>query len=151
MLPALDDEPRGAAALRAIGRRLNARANGQRPVGGRRSRGRSRASPWSVPPGFAVRSPERWLERIAPAGVRLVAFVGKGGVGKTTCAAATAMALAQQRAGARVLALSVDPAHSLGDALDVALGDDERAVPGAPPGLRARELDADAALARTRE
>jgi arsenite-transporting ATPase len=84
-------------------------------------------------------------------GVRLIAFTGKGGVGKTTCAAATAVALARRRPGARVLVLSVDPAHSLGDALGVVLGDAERQVPGAPPGLRARELDADAALARTRE
>ena len=38
---------------------------------------------------------------------------GKGGVGKTTCAAATALALAE--AGQRVLVVSTDPAHSLGD------------------------------------
>jgi arsenite-transporting ATPase len=47
--------------------------------------------------------------------------------------------------------LSADPAHSLGDVLGVPLGDDERPVAGAPAGLRARELDAERALARTRD
>ena len=42
-------------------------------------------------------------------------FAGKGGVGKTTCAAA--FALGRAAAGARTLVVSVDPAHSLGDAL----------------------------------
>ena len=37
-------------------------------------------------------------------------------------------------AGARVLLLSTDPAHSLADVLGVELGDEERPVPGAPPG-----------------
>jgi len=87
---------------------------------------------------------------IAPAGVRLIVFAGKGGVGKTTCAAAAALAVAESRPDARVLVLSVDPAHSLGDVLDVAIGDEERAIPGAPAGLRAREVDADRAFARLR-
>ena len=47
---------------------------------------------------------------------RIILFTGKGGVGKTTCAAATARAIAQQ--GKRTLVLSSDPAHSLADALD---------------------------------
>src|SRR5262249_39737317 len=100
ILPAFDEEPRGATALRALGRRLKAGAPGQRTAGDRGPRGRGRASGWSVPPGFAVRPPDLWLERIAPVGVRLVAFAGKGGVGKTTCAAAAAVALARRRADA---------------------------------------------------
>jgi arsenite-transporting ATPase len=83
--------------------------------------------------------------------VRLIVFAGKGGVGKTTCAAATAVALARRRPAGSILLLSADPAHSLSDVLDASLGDDERAVPRAPAGLRARELDADGALGRTRE
>ncbi len=88
---------------------------------------------------------------MAPPGVRLLVFAGKGGVGKTTCAAATAVTLARRRPAVPVLLLSADPAHSLGDVLGTALGDDERAMPRAPAGLRARELDADGALTRTRE
>jgi arsenite-transporting ATPase len=51
--------------------------------------------------------------------VRVVLFTGKGGVGKTTLAAATAALLA--RSGRKVLVVSTDPAHSLGDALDAEL------------------------------
>jgi arsenite/tail-anchored protein-transporting ATPase len=51
----------------------------------------------------------------------LTFFGGKGGVGKTTLAAATALATA--RAGRRTLLVSTDPAHSLGDVLGVALAD----------------------------
>jgi arsenite-transporting ATPase len=52
--------------------------------------------------------------------VRVVLFTGKGGVGKTTLAAATAALLA--RSGRKVLVVSTDPAHSLGDALEAELG-----------------------------
>jgi arsenite/tail-anchored protein-transporting ATPase len=51
--------------------------------------------------------------------VRVVLFTGKGGVGKTTLAAATAVRLA--RSGRKTLVVSTDPAHSLGDALDTPL------------------------------
>lgn len=47
-------------------------------------------------------------------------FLGKGGTGKTTLSAALAVSLA--RAGHRVLAVSLDPAHNLGDLLGVPLG-----------------------------
>jgi arsenite-transporting ATPase len=40
-------------------------------------------------------------------------FGGKGGTGKTTCAAAAAIALAER--GRHLLVVSTDPAHSLGD------------------------------------
>jgi arsenite/tail-anchored protein-transporting ATPase len=49
--------------------------------------------------------------------VRILLFSGKGGVGKTSVAAATAVRLAE--AGRRTLAISVDPAHSLSDAFDL--------------------------------
>ncbi|NIH79447.1 ArsA family ATPase [Amycolatopsis viridis] len=51
---------------------------------------------------------------------RLLLFTGKGGVGKTTLAAATAAALAAR--GYKTLVVSTDPAHSLGDAFGVPLG-----------------------------
>jgi arsenite/tail-anchored protein-transporting ATPase len=56
-------------------------------------------------------------ESVAPASSRISLFVGKGGVGKSTLAAATAVHNA--RAGERVLLVSTDQAHSLGDVLGV--------------------------------
>jgi arsenite-transporting ATPase len=102
------------------------------------------------PPQSTTGGQPGWLDIVAPPGVRLVVFAGKGGVGKTTCAAAAALTLAAARPQTRVLALSVDPAHSLGDVLGLRVGDDERTVPGAPVGLRVREVDADRAFARLR-
>ncbi len=51
---------------------------------------------------------------------RVILFTGKGGVGKTTVAAATALRCAER--GLRTLVLSTDPAHSLADAFDTELG-----------------------------
>ena len=51
---------------------------------------------------------------------RILLFTGKGGVGKTTVSAATAVACAER--GLRTLVLSTDPAHSLADAFDADLG-----------------------------
>jgi arsenite-transporting ATPase len=92
-----------------------------------------------------------WLDAIAPAALQILFFGGKGGVGKTTCAAAVALALAGRRPAARILLISTDPAHSVADVLEVPLGDDERSVPAGPPNLRARELDAERAFAAWRE
>ena len=84
---------------------------------------------------------------------RYLFFGGKGGVGKTTAAAATALALlASARAGERLLLFSTDPAHSLSDSLGTRVGDrtTEVARRGAGQGaarLFAREMDAARALA----
>jgi arsenite-transporting ATPase len=51
---------------------------------------------------------------------RIILYTGKGGVGKTSVAAATARRCAA--AGARTLVLSTDPAHSLADALELPVG-----------------------------
>jgi arsenite/tail-anchored protein-transporting ATPase len=56
--------------------------------------------------------------------LRILLFTGKGGVGKTTLAAATATRVAGQ--GAKVLVVSTDPAHSLADALGTELGPQPR-------------------------
>lgn len=64
-------------------------------------------------------------------------FSGKGGVGKTTLAAATAVRLA--RMGSTVLTMSTDPAHSLSDALAVPLTSRPVRV---MPNLDAMEIDA---------
>ncbi len=52
--------------------------------------------------------------------MRVVLFTGKGGVGKTSVAAATAVRCAA--AGYRTVVMSTDPAHSLGDSFDIELG-----------------------------
>lgn len=68
-------------------------------------------------------------------------FTGKGGVGKTTCAAATAARAAA--GGARVLVTSTDPAHSLADAFDLAIGDRPTSV---AENLDAQQIDAQTRL-----
>ena len=75
--------------------------------------------------------------RSAGVQARVLLFTGKGGVGKTTTAAATALELAAR--GHRVVVTSADPAHSLSDALGVELGSDLRPV---APGCDAQQLDA---------
>jgi arsenite-transporting ATPase len=157
MLEARVVEPRGLAALRGLAAAARVAPRDAR-VGQAGTRASSDDSRPAHTPGDAAagrRPPRRgvpaWLDAVAPAGLRLLAVVGKGGVGKTTAATATALLLAAHRPGARVLLLSADPAHSLGDVLAVSIGDDETAVPGMPGGLRARELDAGRAFARRRE
>src|SRR5688572_7033771 len=73
-------------------------------------------------------------------------FGGKGGTGKTTCAAAAAIALAE--AGRRLLVASTDPAHSLGDVLGQKLSARPSRVAVRRGNLHACELDADRALSR---
>ncbi len=58
--------------------------------------------------------------------MRIILYTGKGGVGKTTVAAATAFWAAQL--GHRTLVISTDPAHSLGDAFDKPLGAEPTSV-----------------------
>ena len=67
---------------------------------------------------------------------RVVFFAGKGGVGKTTSAAA--FALARSEMGAKVLLVSTDPAHNLGDVFGVPIGDEITSVSG---NLSALEID----------
>ena len=69
--------------------------------------------------------------------MRLVLYTGKGGVGKTTTAAATAVCAA--RRGRRTLVASADAAHSLGDVFERRLGP---APVTLASGLDAVEIDA---------
>ena len=69
--------------------------------------------------------------------VRIVLFTGKGGVGKTTTAAGTAVLAA--RAGHRTLVLSTDAAHSLGDAFGRPVGSEPIEV---APRLWVHQVDA---------
>jgi arsenite-transporting ATPase len=68
--------------------------------------------------------------------VRIILYLGKGGVGKTTIAAASALRCA--RLGYRTLAVSTDIAHSLADSLDVALSGEPTEV---APNLFAQEIN----------
>ncbi len=75
-------------------------------------------------------------------------FTGKGGVGKTSLACATAIGLADR--GKRVLLVSTDPASNLDEVLDASLGSEPAAIPGVP-GLFAMNLDCDEAAREYRE
>ena len=67
---------------------------------------------------------------------RIVLFTGKGGVGKTTISAATALRAAEL--GHKTLVMSIDPAHSLADALDHPLEQEPTEI---GPNLFAQEFD----------
>jgi arsenite-transporting ATPase len=67
---------------------------------------------------------------------RILLYTGKGGVGKTSVAAATALLAAQR--GERTLVVSTDIAHSLADALDTPVGPTPREI---APNLWAHEPD----------
>src|ERR1041384_3496227 len=75
-------------------------------------------------------------------------FTGKGGVGKTSIACATAVALAD--AGKRVLLVSTDPASNLDEVLGTDLGPQPAPVAGAS-GLWAMNLDPEAAARAYRD
>ncbi len=57
------------------------------------------------------------LSFLEDSGLRLLFFGGKGGVGKTTCAAAAALRYASRSPQSSYLLVSTDPAHSLADSL----------------------------------
>jgi arsenite/tail-anchored protein-transporting ATPase len=73
--------------------------------------------------------------------VRILLFTGKGGVGKTTAAAATAVRAA--KLGHRTLVMSTDPAHSLADSFDEEIGAEPRQV---ADNLWAEQIDSQARL-----
>ncbi|HUV14593.1 MAG TPA: ArsA-related P-loop ATPase, partial [Acidobacteriota bacterium] len=70
-------------------------------------------------------------------GLRLMLFGGKGGVGKTTCASATALHFAINYPKSSYLLVSTDPAHSLLDSI---------AGSSVPSNLELEELDAQTCL-----
>jgi arsenite/tail-anchored protein-transporting ATPase len=86
------------------------------PSGARGPGGRARGAGLAIP--CLLMSEPRETAPAAPP--RTILYTGKGGVGKTSVAAATARACAAR--GLRTVILSTDPAHSLGDSLERALG-----------------------------
>ncbi|MGB5086539.1 MAG: arsenical pump-driving ATPase [Methylocystis silviterrae] len=79
---------------------------------------------------------------------RFLFFTGKGGVGKTSIACATAIELAET--GRRVLLVSTDPASNVGQVFGVDIGDKITAI-GAVPNLFALEIDPQAAAQAYRD
>ena len=79
---------------------------------------------------------------------RYLFFTGKGGVGKTSLACATAIRLAE--AGKRVLLVSTDPASNVGQVLGIEIGNRITAIPAVPQ-LSALEIDPQAAARAYRD
>jgi len=79
---------------------------------------------------------------------RFLFFTGKGGVGKTSIACATAIQLAD--AGRRVLLVSTDPASNVGQVFGITIGNQITVIPDVP-GLAALEIDPQAAAQAYRD
>jgi len=77
--------------------------------------------------------------------LKLILFGGKGGVGKTTCAASAGLYLANNNDN--TLLISTDPAHSLADSLGKEIGDEIRQIKGVDK-LSAIEISAEKALSK---
>jgi arsenite-transporting ATPase len=73
--------------------------------------------------------------------MQFILFAGKGGVGKTTLSCVTAVRMARDFPGKRVLLFSADPAHSLSACLQTEIGPHPKQL---LPGLTAVEIDAGA-------
>jgi arsenite-transporting ATPase len=139
------NEPRGAAALLRIGAGPKARTTNSADLKARRTN--AARTKVAVVRTFRSAFP---LTMTSLAGTRLLFVGGKGGVGKTTVAAAIALRLARTTRAANILLLSTDPAHSVGDVLGIQASDIEGPATGGPGNLHVRELDAPAALAAKR-
>jgi len=131
---AREEPPQGIAALRAVARSVSPlRSHTTR----RRARRTTTRGETAAPPHQALPAPVR-----PSRSTRVLIVGGKGGVGKTTCAATLALAIARDAPGRRVLLVSTDPAHSIGDVLGQPVGEVDRRIRGGPGNLVAREIDA---------
>ncbi len=95
--------------------------------------------PQPIPPG---------LEDFIDADRRLLIVGGKGGVGKTTVSAAIAWGMANKYPQRKIRVVSIDPAHSIGDAFGLQLGHQPSSI---LPNLQAQEIDAEHILEQFRE
>lgn len=95
-----------------------------------------------------------WPNKVLPSfsdflneGCQLIIVGGKGGVGKTTVAAAIAWASAQQHPDKKIRVISIDPAHSLGDAFGKEFGHEPVDLAS---NLSGQEIDANRVLEQFR-
>jgi len=84
----------------------------------------------------------RKMPKIMDKNLKFMVFCGKGGVGKTTCATATALHIAKKYVDKKVLVFSIDPAHSLSDSFDCEIGDEVMQIKGLD-NLYALEINAE--------
>ena len=138
IIPLMPSEVSGLIGLRdfasaawAAPSRAGTRVHTKQRVLGRPARHRCAIAPADSSPATSLELHSR----------RLLIFGGKGGVGKTTAAAATALALAKRDRRARVLIFSTDPAHSLSDSFGEKIGEMKRGV-GGVKNLDGMEIDA---------
>ncbi len=134
MLTARDEPPQGIAALRAVPTSVSPLENRATRQSARRTTTRAKTA---ALPNKALPAPVR-----PSRSTRLLIVGGKGGVGKTTCAATLALAVARDAPDRQVLLVSTDPTHSIGDVLGQAVGEAGRRIRGGPANLVAREIDA---------
>ena len=124
-IPLLPEEVRGGIALESLW-------DAARPIREPPAEVAGESTPPAVRVGAAVQVPRPEIS--------LLIFAGKGGVGKTTLACATALRLAESFSR-RVLLVSTGPAHSLSECLDVAIEAEPKRI---LPGLAALEIDSQA-------
>jgi len=86
--------------------------------------------PSKRPMEIAVISPRSEMPDLLKKELRFILFGGKGGVGKTTSATATALHIAKTMPDKKILILSTDPAHSLSDSFDQQVGSEITQIKG---------------------
>jgi len=138
----LCEEVRGLESLRQFAR-LVWEVSGDASMPGRVGawkKERNSVAKLSLSPHSRIHSPETSEASFSLEPRRLLIFGGKGGVGKTTAAAAVALALARSAAESSVLVFSTDPAHSLSDSFDEKIDEFKTGVAG-QKNLDAMEID----------
>ncbi|MBD2230644.1 ArsA family ATPase [Phormidium tenue FACHB-1052] len=133
-LPAQTQEPLGGVALDALMPQLMPLTSAQTLADPAAALSPLLQWPQPISPG---------VEDLITAGRRLIVVGGKGGVGKTTISAALSWGLAERHPEANLRVMSIDPAHSLGDAFGQPLSHEPTLL---RPNLQAQEVSADMVL-----